>query len=221
MAAAPSMKEENSMLKNLSILKDEPLFPEGVAFEHDLDAFNHQAYAEALFKIIKENPPPLSIGLFGPWGIGKSTVVNILFALIRGSEDSKLKPVYFNAWKYSGDSFRRQFLIEVAKQVYEGHKNRDAEVRRLEQLNYTDVLREDDKEKLLEKVKDVFRARIRLRHHEIPEFVLTAVITGLILLAGVIIAYFFDSVYPLFYSLGIALLVPLVRQIMGWCSICS
>jgi len=136
------MTDKVSIFERLVILKDEPLFREDEAFDPELDAFNHEAYARTILKIVTENPPPLSIGLFGPWGIGKSTVVKILFKLIAKSTEQELKPIYFNAWKYSGDSFRRQFLIEVAKQLYEGHPERDAKVRRLEQLNYTDVMRE-------------------------------------------------------------------------------
>ncbi len=97
-------------------------------FDPGLDAFNHEAYARAIFSILSENPPPLSIGLLGPWGIGKSTIIGILLKLILQVKDGNLRSIYFNAWKYSGDAFRRQFLIEVAKQVYQGNSDCDAVV---------------------------------------------------------------------------------------------
>src|SRR5258708_17543651 len=112
------MANQKKFLEKLSILRDDPLFWGSEHFDADLDAFNHEAYAQAIFNILSENPPPLSIGLFGPWGIGKSTIISILFKLITQSKAKQLKPIYFNAWKYSGDAFRRQFLIEVAKEVY-------------------------------------------------------------------------------------------------------
>lgn len=111
------MTDEKQALEKLPVLRDDPLFVEGESLDPSQDAFNHEAYANAIHNILTENEPPLSIGLFGPWGIGKSTVINILFKLISNAKESKLKPIYFNAWKYSGDSFRRQLLIEVAKQV--------------------------------------------------------------------------------------------------------
>lgn len=104
-------------LSSLQMLRDEPLF--GDAFDSDKDVFNHEAYAKAILDVIEKNDPPFTIGLFGPWGIGKSTIVNILFRLARRSAKKALRPIYFNAWKYSGDTFRRQFLIEIAKQVYD------------------------------------------------------------------------------------------------------
>src|SRR5439155_795588 len=146
------MSDQKTALEKLPVLRDDPLFWGSESFDPGLDAFNHEAYARAILKILIQNKPPLSIGLFGPWGIGKSTIVSILFKLIAQESGKKLKPIYFNAWKYSGDSFRRQFLIEVAKQVYENLPERDAKIQRLEQLNYTDVLREDARKGLLEQL---------------------------------------------------------------------
>jgi predicted KAP-like P-loop ATPase len=136
------MAHEGKSLGTLPILRDDPLFLDGGSYDPALDAFNHEAYAQEIFNILQVNQPPLSIGLFGPWGIGKSTIIGILFKLISESKDCALKPIYFNAWKYSGDAFRRQFLIDVAKQTYEGNPNREVVARRLERLNYAEVLRE-------------------------------------------------------------------------------
>jgi predicted KAP-like P-loop ATPase len=111
------MNEQKTALEKLPVLRDEALFGGSESFDPSLDVFNHEAYARAILKILIENKLPLSMGLFGPWGIGKSTIVSILFKLIAQERTKKLKPIYFNAWKYSGDSFRRQFLIEVAKQI--------------------------------------------------------------------------------------------------------
>lgn len=122
------MGEDYSKLNQFHVLRDDPLFINGAGFNPSEDAFNHAAYAKALFEILSHNEPPLSIGLFGPWGIGKSTVVGILEGLIKGDNKKRLKQIYFNAWKYSGDSFRRQFLISVAKQVYEAHPDATAKV---------------------------------------------------------------------------------------------
>src|SRR5579872_871309 len=135
-APTPTRKSE------LKILRDEPLYRPGIEIP-ETDAFAHAALAAALLRVLEDNPPPLSIGIFGKWGIGKSTVVNMLFRDIRQKADSDLFPVYFNAWKYSGDSFRRQFLIAVATIVYGAPDH--AEVLRLESLNYTDVLKRVDK----------------------------------------------------------------------------
>lgn len=176
--------------QKLSVLRDDPLFRTDT-FAPGQDAFNHQAYAKAIFKVITETDPPLSIGLFGPWGIGKSTVINILFQLAR--DTATLKPVYFNAWKYSGDSFRRQFLIEVAKQIYDGHPERDQKVQRVEQLNYTEVLREDEKKSLLAQVKQILSLQMRFKEAGLARILLASVV----LLVGAALTIADHSAYPL------------------------
>ncbi len=99
--------------KDLLVIKDLSLFEEG--YDEKLDSFHHKAYAETLIKLVESNEPPLSIGLFGPWGTGKSTILNIVNGKV---ENKGFACVYFNAWKYAGDSFRRQFLLNVIEKLF-------------------------------------------------------------------------------------------------------
>jgi KAP-like P-loop domain-containing protein len=201
------MSDKKPALEKLPVLKDDPLFWGTEDFDPSRDAFNHEAYSKAIFNILAENTPPLSIGLFGPWGIGKSTVISILFKLIAQAKDCRLKPLFFNAWKYSGDSFRRQLLIEVARQVYEGHSELDAKILRLEQLNYTDVFREDSQKRLIDQVKSIFGARVRLREPGVARILLAIIV----LIVGCVFAAFDKSVYPFVSSLFAALLLFFLR----------
>lgn len=53
-----------------------------------------------------------TIGLIGSWGSGKSSIIRGLQEKLECSENKRsLRFVYYNAWKYSKDSFRKQFLI--------------------------------------------------------------------------------------------------------------
>ncbi len=192
-----------AMLGRYSLIRDEPLFLQGESYDRTLDIFNHEAYAKAIYNVIANNDPPLSIGLFGPWGAGKSTVVGILFRLIENSPDNKLKPIYFNAWKYSGDSFRRQFLINFATQVYKGHPEGQQEVRRLEQLNHTQVLREEIEKSFIEKLRELLSVNIRLRETGLARLLLAATV----LLVGAVSAFFGRSFVPFVPSLFAALLI--------------
>lgn len=100
--------------KGLLVIKDLPLFDEG--YDAKLDSFHHKVYSETIVKLIESNEPPLSIGLFGPWGSGKSTVLNT----VRGDIENKgFICIYFNAWKYAGDSFRRQFLLNTIEKLFD------------------------------------------------------------------------------------------------------
>jgi len=64
--------------------------------------------------MVNDSSPPPTIGVFGPWGVGKSTIIGALQARLRGSITAF---VYFDAWRYEGDSLRRQFLIDTAAQL--------------------------------------------------------------------------------------------------------
>ncbi len=72
--------------------------------------FGHEKISSTLASIIQRVQPPFTIGLFGRWGTGKSTIVKILKNQL-SSKDIPL--VEFDAWKYKKDSLRRQFLITL------------------------------------------------------------------------------------------------------------
>jgi len=67
--------------EELKLFDDLPLFEkyEGT-YDKEQERFGHWAYAKTLYKILSDNDKPLTIGLFGEWGSGKSTVINMLFA---------------------------------------------------------------------------------------------------------------------------------------------
>jgi KAP family P-loop domain len=98
--------EPRSVPPRPSFLRDAPDLGE--------DAFGHGDYSDTLFSIVQDAEPPRTIGLFGPWGVGKSTII--------GGLKERLAPtatafVYFDAWRYEDDSLRRQFLLETAGQL--------------------------------------------------------------------------------------------------------
>lgn len=144
--------EKGSFLKKFKILSGEPLFKKG--YRPEADAFHHEAYANTIYELLLNNKPPLTIGLFGSWGIGKSTVINILLDKIKTGQSQDLIPVYFNAWKYLGDSFRRQFLLAVAEQMLL-NKEREAEVDHIKNLFHKEILKEV-KKPIIESLKERF-----------------------------------------------------------------
>lgn len=72
--------------------------------------FYHSRIAPALKTILLNESCVHTLGLFGGWGSGKSTIIREL----KRDSDTKLKIVEFDSWKYQEDSFRRQFLFELA-----------------------------------------------------------------------------------------------------------
>ena len=129
---------EKDFTRNFKILLNEPLF-KNEEYTQNLDAFNHNAYAETLYELLKSNDPPLSIGLFGSWGIGKSTIIHALNRKLK-NERSDIQFIYFNAWKYSGDSFRREFLLSVAEQLNADERT----LKWLKNLYYSSTIADED-----------------------------------------------------------------------------
>ena len=72
-------------------------------------------------KIIKNTPQDkvFTIGLFGSWGSGKSSIIKTTKDTIE-AEDDKVKFITYDAWKYVNDSFRRMFLLKIQQELKQG-----------------------------------------------------------------------------------------------------
>lgn len=86
------------------------------------DLLNTSTYVDALERCISSAPSEktFTIGLFGEWGSGKSSIIKTAQERIeaKAKNDKKnVKFVTYDAWKYAGDSFRRMFLLELQKQL--------------------------------------------------------------------------------------------------------
>lgn len=90
-------------------LKDAPI---GKDTEGFFD-FYHKSVAPALRSIIENDTCVHTVGLFGRWGTGKSTIIKLLKD--DGITDAKI--VEFDCWKYEKDSLRRQLLLQIAKDL--------------------------------------------------------------------------------------------------------
>ena len=87
------------------------------SFSEDNDYFNGQEYANEIVEALK-NDDIKSIGLYGKWGIGKTSITEnaIKNAMNEGLYNEK-NIIKYNAWKYNKYDFMRDFLIECSKQI--------------------------------------------------------------------------------------------------------
>lgn len=53
------------------------------------------------------------MGLFGPWGSGKSTILEEVGRQLREDQETETAFVMFDAWRFEGDSLRRELIREV------------------------------------------------------------------------------------------------------------
>lgn len=87
-------------------------------FENE-DLLGTMCYADQLADAIKNvpNEQAYTIGLYGTWGSGKSTIVRTTKEKLEKDANSRIKMVVYDAWKYSGDSFRRMFLLHLQNEL--------------------------------------------------------------------------------------------------------
>jgi len=81
------------------------------------DFFKTRVYVDTLNRLVEDADASEShtIGLFGGWGTGKSSIVRTLRNHLEKQE--KIAVITYDAWKYSNDAFRRSFLLEIKNQL--------------------------------------------------------------------------------------------------------
>ncbi len=93
---------------------DRPLL--GAADDH----LHFDDYADALTEVILSGETPLTLGLFGPWGSGKTSLMRLIIGrLQQRREPPQIHVVWFNAWRYerSDEAIWRAFLLQVLESL--------------------------------------------------------------------------------------------------------
>jgi hypothetical protein len=74
-------------------------------------------YVDVLERTVRDCATPFTIGLYGSWGSGKSSIVSTVCGRIEGEhpEEGEIATFVYDAWKYSGDSFYRAFLLRLCE----------------------------------------------------------------------------------------------------------
>ncbi len=75
------------------------------------DLLGAKPYVEILYDILEKAETPFTIGLFGGWGVGKSSMIKTIKERFNNDRNSGIAVFVYDAWKYSTDSFRRNFLL--------------------------------------------------------------------------------------------------------------
>lgn len=98
--------EKETNLKNIKFLDDSPVFEDELKL--------HKNIANTIKRILEltKGRNKKIIGLFGSWGSGKSTVIEIL-----KKEIGEKNVFIFDSWSHKGDFLKRAFLLELAKSL--------------------------------------------------------------------------------------------------------
>jgi len=107
---------ERSIVKfegNYSFIPEKPIDGSDINNPYE---FGHPEIIESLYKmigaVVKGNS--LTIGLFGDWGSGKSSIAS---GLEKKLLSNKIPTVLFDVWKHEGDGLRRTFLKFLVKEL--------------------------------------------------------------------------------------------------------
>lgn len=90
------------------------------------DYLNFRCVAETAAElIVQANGSPLSMGVSGGWGVGKSSMLNLISDALKARDECKnYLFVTFNAWLYQGyDDARAALLEEIATKLVEHAAN--------------------------------------------------------------------------------------------------
>lgn len=96
--------------------KDKNIYiQDDVINNYDEDNFGHKHIADAIVNSIITTRAPFTIGIFGGWGSGKSSLVELINSKL---QREKYLTVTIDAWRYSSaENLRRAFLVHVANEL--------------------------------------------------------------------------------------------------------
>jgi predicted KAP-like P-loop ATPase len=65
-----------------------------------------EKYSELIIGMINKSSPNFSIGLYGEWGMGKTTLMKLIYKQLKYNDEYKqsIIPVWFNAWMYEREN---------------------------------------------------------------------------------------------------------------------
>jgi len=108
-----SQSEDNQL--PVKFLEDEPVSVDKLKLHEDI--------AKDIRNIIaNDGVKKKTIGLFGQWGSGKSSIIDIFS---KNYQDEKNKIITYDSWAHRGDLLKRSFLLKLARELKAQNKNFD------------------------------------------------------------------------------------------------
>lgn len=91
------------------------------------DLLGFRVHADLLVDVIRDDTVlPVTIGVFGDWGSGKSSILKIVEEELTGDEKDDLKDgtlvLYFNGWVFEGYDDAKAALLESIIEKFDKHK---------------------------------------------------------------------------------------------------
>ncbi|MEX6689197.1 P-loop NTPase fold protein [Danxiaibacter flavus] len=94
------------------------------------DLLGFKVHADLLINIINdESVLPITIGVFGDWGSGKSSILQIVKEEFDGVDDKDSLCIHFNGWTFEGYDDAKAALLDSIVKELEGNKKISAEIK--------------------------------------------------------------------------------------------
>ena len=120
------------------------------------DSLQFSDFRPTLLETLRTTGTPLTLGVFGNWGTGKTSLLRMLKRdLDEGDHPGPLRTVWFTAWKYDRhEALWRAFILRVLDALHPDHEARQAgEGATTKKKARGKSAKKDDQAKLLEKLQ--------------------------------------------------------------------
>ena len=116
---------------------------------------NFISLGQTIAKIIKDSTPHFTVGIYGEWGTGKTTLMKSIEKNLNSDKlsltDPKILPIWFNAWQYEREE--NPITVSLMKTVayaMDGHENYDAVSKTI--LNGLTIIGKDISQNLVQEI---------------------------------------------------------------------
>ena len=128
------------MVKKIIGVIDEPIS------QSSLDYLDISIHSESLIRFIKETNTPITIGIQGEWGSGKTSLINSIHHSL--NEQPQYKQIWINSWEYSLLSNPEESLMKIVSKIIHELLSSDQKVSQAEKVG--------------EAAKTVFKSALRI-----------------------------------------------------------
>ena len=113
------------MEQNIGVI-DEPVAP---GTSDNLDINTH---SRALIRFIKDTKTPITVGIQGEWGSGKTSLINSIHHAFES--DEKVKQIWINSWEYSLLSTPEEALLKIVNRIIDELVDADPDKARVDKI---------------------------------------------------------------------------------------